>query len=132
MKFIDANIFLELILDDKKADQCQIFFDNIRKGKEIYCMSDYILYTCLFQIEYKLKSLESMKEFIQFVNSVSNIKIVRPSLLEIYNAIDIAKEYNLDLDDALIISIMVENKMKELVSFDKDFDKVKFIKIEEP
>jgi predicted nucleic acid-binding protein len=35
------------------------------------------------------------------------------------------KSYNLDFDDAVVVSIMASNKISRLVSFDKDFDRVK-------
>lgn len=42
------------------------------------------------------------------------------------------RKYNIDFDDALVVSSMAEAKIKKLISFDKDFDKIKEIERLEP
>ena len=64
MKFVDANIFLELMLDDKKADICESFFEKIKNEETSFYTSDFIIYTCLLQIEQKIKSLKIMEDEI--------------------------------------------------------------------
>ena len=132
MKFIDANIFLELMLDDKKANICESFFEKIKNEETNFYTSDFIIYTCLLQIEQKIKSLKVMGEFIYFINNLNNLSILRPSIKDIYNSLHISKKYKLDFDDALVVSAMVENNIQNLISFDKDFDKASMIKREEP
>ena len=132
MKFVDANIFLELMLDDKKADICESFFEKIKNEETSFYTSDFIIYTCLLQIEQKIKSLKVMGEFIYFINNLNNLHILRPSIKDIYNSLLISKKYKLDFDDALVVSVMAENNIQNLISFDKDFDKVSMIKREEP
>ena len=132
MKFIDANIFLEIMLEDKNADRCFAFFDNMNNEDTEIATSDYIIYTGLLQIESKIRSLKLMEEFIYYINNLKNLRIIRPSIKVIYNSLSISDKYKLDFDDALIISIMIENNIKELVSFDKDFDRVSIINRIEP
>lgn len=132
MKFVDSNIFLELMLDDEKSEQCRLFFEKL-KNKEIEARtSDFIIYSCLLQIQYKIKSLKHMKNFILFINEMKGLKIIRPSLEELYNAIVLGERYNLDFDDSLVISVMIKNDIKTILSFDKHFDKVTVVKREEP
>jgi predicted nucleic acid-binding protein len=40
-KIIDANIFLELFLDQEKADRCRIFLDKIASGEESALISTF-------------------------------------------------------------------------------------------
>jgi len=61
-----------------------------------------------------------------------NIEILHPSLEAISIAIDKMRKYNIDFDDALVVSSMAEAKIKKLISFDKDFDKIKEIERLEP
>ncbi len=129
--FIDANIFLELILNDKKADICEIFLRKVENEEIIAKTSDFILYTCLIKIEDKLKSKQSMQKFISSINELG-LDIIRPSLKEIDEAIKISEKYKLDFDDSLVVSCMINNNIKRLISFDKDFDKIKIIKRTEP
>ena len=72
-----------------------------------------------------------MKDFLIFVNSI-NVNIIRPSLKAVYDAIDFMNKEKLDFDDALVLSCMIENGIKDLVSYDKHFDKIKGINIIRP
>lgn len=132
LTFIDANIFLELALEDKNAEKCENLLRKIKNGEIKAKTSDFIIYTCLLQIQQKLKSTKIMKEFVLLINDLSSLEIIRPSLQEIYDAIKISEEYKLDFDDGLVVSCMVNNDIRDLISFDKDFDKVKLIKRNEP
>jgi len=128
--FIDANIFLEIALKDEKSQDCQKFIKDAIKKKSLYYTSDFIVYSCLINIQYRLSS-DSLRDFLVFLNSIK-ITILRPSVREIYDAQRIMEKYRLDFDDALVVSCMIANNIQELVSYDKHFDKVGFIKIIRP
>lgn len=129
--FIDANIFLEIALKDAKYQKCVEFIKNILKNNKNIYTSDFIIYSCLLILHNKLDSYTKMKDFLVFINS-SNIRILRPSLKAMYDTIDFMERYKLDFDDSLIISCMLENNIKRLISYDKHFDKVKEIKVIRP
>ncbi|MFQ5531806.1 MAG: type II toxin-antitoxin system VapC family toxin [Candidatus Nanoarchaeia archaeon] len=132
MIFVDANIFLEVVLDDKKASSCINFFEKI-KNKEIKAKtSDYLIYACLLQIQHKTKSTKNMEKFILFIHSLKGLEIIRPSLKDMYDAIKISNKHSLDFDDGLVVSAMINNDIKTLISFDKHFDKVSIIERKEP
>lgn len=130
--FVDANIFLEIMLNNEKSSFCEVFFDKIKKQEVIAKSSDFILYTCLLQIQYKVKSTKAMQNFLIFINSLTELEIIRPSLKEVHEAIRFSEKYSLDFDDALVLSCMVHNNIKTLISFDTDFDKASLIKRKEP
>jgi len=130
--FIDANIFLEIILKDKKNEECKKFLKRIIDGEILGITSDFIVFTCLLQIQHKTKDLNKMKDFIIFINSIFGLKIMKSSLSNLIKTINFMQEYKLDFDDALVISCMRSNNINKLISLDKDFDKVRFIKREEP
>ncbi|MAH07307.1 hypothetical protein CMI38_03605 [Candidatus Pacearchaeota archaeon] len=131
-KFIDANIFLEILLDDENADRCSIFFKGLINGDFKAITSDFIIYTCVLKIERKLNSKKVMRKFISSIKSMKGLTIVRPSIKVMYNSTKIGEKYNLDFDDSLIVSVMMEYGVDEIVSFDKHFDKVEMIKRVEP
>ena len=120
------------MLDDEKAIDCKMFFDKLKNGEVEASTSDFIIYTCLLQIQYKFKSLKYLKNFILFINEMKGLRIFRPSLNDIYKSINISEKYKLDFDDSLVVSLMINNNIKELISFDKHFDKVNLIKRETP
>jgi len=129
---VDANIFLEIALEDNRNEECKNFIIEILSNKIKAYTSDFIIYTCLIQLQFKSKeNIKKMKEFLIFINSL-NINIIKPTLNEISKVMGFMEKYNLDFDDGLVISYMVNNNIKNLISFDKDFDKVDIIKRKEP
>lgn len=121
--FVDANIFLEIALKDKNYQKSIDFF---KENKNDLYTSDFIVYSCLLTINNKLNSFKVMKDFLIFINSVK-IDIIRPSLKAIYDTVDLMNKEKLDFDDALVLSCMIEQGIKDLVSYDKHFDKIKGI-----
>ena len=130
--FIDANIFLEVFLEDAHAIHCEELLRQIGHRELSAKTSDFILYTCLLQLQHKAKSAEALKHFLLFINTLPGLEIIRPSLKEIYEAANITERYKLDFDDSLVVSCMISNNIKTLISFDKDFDKVNVITRTEP
>src|SRR3989344_8767275 len=87
MIFVDANIFLELMLEDKRSKECKAFFEKL-KNKEVEARtSDFIIYSCLLEIQHKIKSLRAMENFVLFINELKGLHISRPSIKEIFNAL---------------------------------------------
>lgn len=129
--FIDANVFLEFFLDDTHAQEAQSFLEKVRDKEVTASTSDFLVYTCLLQIQYKLKSTSLMKDFILFIHTLG-ISLSQPSSSTILQAIDIMKSDALDFDDSLIVACMMNSGIKTLVSFDTDFDKVSMVQRKMP
>lgn len=131
MFFIDANIFLEVELDDKRSEECKSLFLDIYKNNVRCITSDFIVYACLLQIEGKA-SVGGMHNFIKFLDNMSGIEVHSPAYQVLYDAVGMMEKYGLDFDDSLVVSTMLAAGVKQLVSFDRHFDKVKEIKRMEP
>lgn len=130
--FVDANIFLEIALQNDRNEECKKFINIILSNKIKAYTSDFIIYTCLIQLQFKSKeNTKKMKEFLVFINSL-NINVIKPTLNEISKVMGFMDKHKLYFDDSLVISCMLSNNIKTLISFDKDFDKVNIIKREEP
>jgi len=124
---IDANILLEIFLKDQKSEQCKSFLRSLKdKGIEPF-ITDFLIYACLLIIQSDVKDPKSLQNFLIFIND-NDFRVIRPSLEICYHATEIMKETGLDFDDGLIVACMKKYGIKELVSFDKHFDKVKDIK----
>ncbi len=61
--------------------------------------------------------------------SLENLKIVGITEEEYLIAIELMKKYKVNVNDCLAIYIMKKEGIKEIYSFDKDFDKIEGIKI---
>ena len=130
--FVDANIFLEIALEDQNSDKCKRFVQDIIDGKIKAVTSDFIVFSCLIQIQNKTKDTQKMRDFILFLNSINNLAVLHFSLSDIIKSIENTKKYKLDFDDSLVLAYMINNNLKTLVSFDRDFDKINIITREEP
>ena len=82
--FIDANIFLEVILKDEKNESCKNYLNKIKNNEVMAITSDFIIYTCLLQIERNIKDNEKLKKFILGINSLNGLEIIRPYLKLFY------------------------------------------------
>ena len=125
--FIDANIFLEILLDDQKAQQCVDFLQLLGDEGSTMITTDFVVYACFIQVERNIKGSKPIMDAILFFDSFINLKILRPVVDDLNLAAEMMDTYKLDFDDGLVIACMKNNDVKKLVSLDKHFDKVKGI-----
>lgn len=126
--FIDTNVFLEVEFKDPRWQESKNFLYKIENGEIEAVISDFIVYSCILEIEAKTKSAERIRKFIKGLQLISGLSIFHPTYVELLNALNFMKKNDLDFDDALVVSSMIANKIRVLVSFDTDFDRVKEIK----
>ena len=122
--FIDANIFLEIFLKDSKSEECKAFLNSLQERDRQALTTDFILYSCILQIQNKLKSVDSIKNAIIFFNSYPNLKVIRPAIYDIFSAVEIIEKEKLDFDDSLVVACMRTYGIEKLASLDRHFDKI--------
>ncbi|MBI2138433.1 type II toxin-antitoxin system VapC family toxin [Candidatus Woesearchaeota archaeon] len=130
--FVDANIFLEFALLGKESERCKAFLLKIKEGELLAMASDFIVYTCLLPIQWRLKSTDEMRKFIIFLYNLAGLQIYKPTTQNLFDAIAVAEKHSLDFDDALIVSCMKCNGISKLMSFDRHFDNIEGIERMEP
>lgn len=117
---VDTNIFLEILLSQEKSQKCK---EILKSNIENICISDFSLHS-IGVILFRYKKENIFRLFLH--DFVCKTKIVTLSKKSYINLSTISKEYGLDFDDAYQFEIAHENGF-ELVTMDKDFDKVKNI-----
>ena len=122
--FIDANIFLEIFLDDSKAEDCKEILRSMRENKKQAVTTDFLIYSCILILYSDLKETKFIRNAIIFFNFYNNLRIVRPSFDDMYDAAEVMEKNKLDFDDSLVVSCMKNNGINKIVSLDKHFDKV--------
>ena len=84
--FVDANIFLEILLEDARDRSCEIFLLQCLEKKQPLFTSDFIVYACLLAIESRLPDAPiKMKDFLISLHSL-HVTILRPSLMAMEKA----------------------------------------------
>ena len=128
---IDANIFLEFLLDQQEAQKCFEFLEKVREGVLQAVVSTFTIDGILIALERHHQNVEIMEKFLRSLISHRGIRIYTPTIDDRLKAINHIS-LGLDFEDALTLQCAISNNEKEIVSFDKDFDKIKLIKRIEP
>jgi len=125
---VDANIFLEVALDQEKADECQEFLDKIFEGKIKVFTTDFIIDSVILTLESKGAEIKQIKEFLLNLFASKGLTIFSPDFMDKVIALELSKDLKIDFEDSLVLVAMKALKIKELVSFDSDFDKIGWVK----
>ena len=129
---IDANIFLELFLNQEKAENCRIFLNKTFSGEEKAIVSTFTIDSIIITLETKKVSYEKISLMIAKIMQSEGIAIYRPTLKDRAKSLQLIKKYSLDYEDALTLQCAISTDCKNILSFDKHFNKVKEIKRIEP
>jgi len=95
---IDANIFLNIFLEEEKKEECLKFLEKIKDGK----IRGYLLDITVHIILLILKYSDKVKVFLDFLKAFENkIIIIKTDFNDYLGAIISAERFNLDFDDGL-------------------------------
>jgi len=130
--FVDANIFLELELDQQRADQCDLFLRKIQRGLIKAVTTDFHVDTIIIIMEKYGKSPADLRLFISSLIGFEGLRIYFLSLTDRLRAIRHTEEFKLDYDDALAYQAMTKLNIPNVVSYDKHFDSIHNIIRQEP
>jgi uncharacterized protein len=119
MYLMDTNTFLELLLNQERADEVEQLLRNI--SLDLLNLSEFSLYS----IGIILLRQRRYDVFIQFVSDLlinSRIGLLRLSADDMERISETAQRFNLDFDDAYQY-VVAEIYDLAIVSFDADFDR---------
>lgn len=132
MYLLDANIFLEVELAHSKGECCKEILKKFYNGDLKGLITSFHIDTIIIVMEnYKL-GWDKIKIFLSGLLKYKGLTVELISLEERIEAIRYMEEHNLDYDDALTYSCMKNNNIREIISYDSDFDSIPKIKRVEP
>ena len=122
---VDTNIFLEILLDQEKSNECQEIFKLNYK----YFISDFSLYSIgIILIKHRKQNV--LLDFIQdLFNNIDIIRIDLDDLNSFYDIVNNSEKFRLDFDDAYQYTIAKKNNLL-IISYDNHFDKTDIKRIE--
>ena len=132
MYFVDANIFLELLLEQKRADHCETFLTRIKDGKDEAVITDFLVDAIALVLERHGKSSVELATFISSLSAYKGLRVYFLSLADRLFATRHMKEFGLDFDDATTYQAIKRTNVNTVVSFDTDFDGIEGITRMEP
>lgn len=126
MRWIDSNIFLRFREGKTKPVE---FIRNLKTGGEKH----YLPLIVVAEIEWVLRSVygvdkKSIVDFLDSIVGIDNVAVVSGG--NINSSLSVFRQYNMKFVDAMIASMMKDGD--EIVSYDRDFDKIPEIKRVEP
>lgn len=134
-RFIDASVFIYAFLKTKRKlrenelaikKRAKEIIRLVNEGEEVLMSTSHFS-----EIANILEDRMPLKEALKIEKAIllkDNIKILSVSGEDYLNSLEIAKEFDVGINDALAYVIMQRQGINEIYSFDRDFDKFSGIK----
>jgi predicted nucleic acid-binding protein len=119
---IDANVFLEVALDQERGRESRLFLEQVRDGKLSAALPDFHLDSILLVLERHGKSWIEMATFVASLFRYKGLTIYTPGLIGRLRAAKLMGKHDLDLDDALMVQALADLVGKAVVSYDVHLD----------
>ena len=116
---LDTNIFLEVILDQERANEARTLLSEV-EGHEFF-ISDYSLHS-IGLLLFRRGKHEVFRQFLKDMILNVGVAVITLSAQEMESLIEVAQRFNLDFDDAYQYAV-AERYGLTIVSFDADFDR---------
>ena len=121
--WVDACIFIEIALDQRRAEECAELIKEIREGKVKAFTSDYCVYSTILVTLAKGAGSKAVEGALNAFHSLKGLEIVRPNLEVMHEALSISAKRRLDFDDSLVLSCMRRLGINTIATLDRDFEK---------
>ena len=118
MFLIDSNIWLEIFLNQEKANEAKAFINSVSNDKMF--ITEFTLYSICIILT-RQKKLDLFHIFIEDVLQNAEVSILSININEFTEIAKLITKYNLDFDDAYQYFV-AEKYDLTLISFDRDFD----------
>jgi len=135
LRFIDASVFLYAFLKPKKVlsknmlelkENAKRILTRINEGEDV--ITTVVHLSEIANILETRTSKVKSAEYIEAILSKQTIHVYDVDVASYAEAVLKAKEEGLGVNDALALIFMEKLGISEIYSFDKDFDKIKWVK----
>ena len=120
MLLIDTNIFLELFLGQKRAEDCERFLEKTSTGELETTITRFTVHA----IEAALNDSTLILTFLRNLQNSLGLTVYETSLEDEMAASMLMNEVKLDFDDSLQYYVAKKLGVNAIVSYDKHFDHV--------
>jgi uncharacterized protein len=115
---LDTNIFLELLLDQSKASDCETLLDEISTGEREAVVSHFSLHA----VEALMDDREKLLGFLRDVENSDGLSVHETDVADEISIALLSKTLNRDFDDSLQYYLAKKLGVDCIVSFDRHFD----------
>ncbi|AEH23192.1 PilT protein domain protein [Thermodesulfobacterium geofontis OPF15] len=128
-KFLDTNIFLRYLTkdDEEKAYKVLDLLKKIERGEEKAITSPLVIFELIFTLQKYYKLLrEEIRDLVLPLINLRGLKIPYKAVFE--KALETFPNTNVSFADLFNYFFMLEHEVKEIYSYDEDFNKLPEIK----
>ena len=118
MLLIDTNVFLELMLGQERADECEKFLNKVSKGEIEGVITKFTVHA----VEALLNHPDLILAFLRNVQNSLGLIVYETSLEDEMAVSMLMDKVKLDFDDALQYYVAKKLGVDAIVSYDKRFD----------
>jgi predicted nucleic acid-binding protein len=135
VRFLDTNILLRHLTrdDPRKAQACYRLLQRVERGEEVVATSGMVVAEAVFLLHsprhYGLPR-ERVRQLLEPLLNLSSIRLPNKSLYK--RAFDLYCQRNIGFTDAYNAAYMEARGVREVYSYDTDFDRVEGIRRVEP
>ena len=109
------------------AQRSLLLLERLAKNQEKAELNSLVLFECIFNLHRSYR--KSPQEIIELLKPIFELRGLYIENRQIFLiALDFFANYNISFADAFNIAYMQKRDIKEIYSFDTDFDKIKGIK----
>jgi len=132
MRFLDANVFIYAYYRPRKQlsqkekqmkEYAKKIISNVSQGKEEVMMTVVHVSETVNILKHGMP-LDQLANIIRGLFMLDNVKIVGVTREAYFAAAELGDDLKLEANDALAVDVMRLSGVKEIYSFDEDFDQV--------
>lgn len=117
---IDMNIWLEVLLDQERADECEDFLRLVANGEVTGYITDFTVHGIVVVLERRGRK-QQIKDFLLSLIGFSGLTLIHATLADQVEIAEFAERMGLTYDDAYQ-AFFAQRLGVPIVSFDMDFD----------
>ncbi|MBI4215952.1 MAG: PIN domain-containing protein [Chloroflexi bacterium] len=134
-RFLDTNILLRYLTrdDEEKAAACLALLLRVERGEEVVVSSDLVMAETVFTLQSRRQyglSRERIRQLLEPVIALRGLRLPRKSLYA--RAFDLYCGGKVSFTDAYNAAYMEARGLREVYSYDRDFDGVEGLQRVEP
>ena len=135
MRFLDANVFIyayykpkkQLAQKEKKMKEyAKKIISGVSQGKEEVIMTVVHVSEIVNILKHGMP-LDQLTTIVRGLFMLDNVKIMGVTREAYFAATELGDDLKLEANDALAVDVMRLNDIKEIYSFDEDFDQIEGI-----
>lgn len=133
LPFLDTNVLLRHLLDDvpDQSRRATEYLARIEAGEIQAATSALVVFETAFVLERTYKRPKPQIRAV-LMGLIASPNVVLSNKSRVTRAFDLYVEYNISLGDAYHAVLMQSRNLDEIVSFDRDFDRLPGIRRFEP